>query len=103
MRWLSLQAPRASATQAQVLNNCIDCLQNVFSKKLLSTHYNYVNLQFYTSAAALTVQLPLMLYNHLGTWMSEGTTMSFDLAFSLSRFAPRAVDSAYLLVGDLRK
>ena len=35
---------------AAVLNNCIDCVQNVFSKKLLSTHYNYVNLQFYTSA-----------------------------------------------------
>ena len=40
-----------------MLNNCIDCLQNVFSKKLLSTHYNYVNLQFYTSAAALVVPL----------------------------------------------
>ena len=37
--------------------------QNVFSKKLLSTHYNYVNLQIYTSAAALVVQLPLMLYS----------------------------------------
>lgn len=49
---------------AAVLNNCIDCVQNVFSKKLLSTHYNYVNLQFYTSAAALVIQLPVMLYNH---------------------------------------
>ena len=41
---------------AAVFNNCIDCVQNVFSKKLLSTHYNYVNLQFYTSAAALVFQ-----------------------------------------------
>ena len=42
---------------AQVLNNCLDCVQNVYSKKLLSTGgYNYVNLQFYTSAAALVVQ-----------------------------------------------
>ena len=71
------------ATLAQVLNNCIDCLQNVFSKKLLSTHYNYVNLQFYTSAAALVVQLPLMLYNNLGRWMAEGSTLSLELAFSL--------------------
>ena len=71
------------ATLAQVLNNCIDCLQNVFSKKLLSTHYNYVNLQFYTSAAALAVQLPLMLYNNLGRWMAEGSTLSLELAFSL--------------------
>jgi|TARA_B110001469_G_C9551557_1_gene273671 solute carrier family 35 protein E2 len=30
---------------AAVFNNGIDCVQNVFSKKLLSTHYNYVNLQ----------------------------------------------------------
>ena len=35
--------------------------QNVFSKKLLSTHYNYVNLQFYTSAAALAFQLPVRI------------------------------------------
>ena len=39
-----------------MLNNCLDCVQNVYSKKLLSTHYNYINLQFYTSAAALVVQ-----------------------------------------------
>ena len=37
---------------AAVANNCIDCIQNVFSKKLLSTHYNFVNLQFYTSSSA---------------------------------------------------
>ena len=30
---------------AAVFNNGIDCVQNVFSKKLLSSHYNYVNLQ----------------------------------------------------------
>ena len=53
---------------AAVFNNCIDCVQNVFSKKLLSTHYNYVNLQFYTSVAALVVQLPYMVYNHAGGW-----------------------------------
>lgn len=46
---------------AAVFNNCIDCVQNVFSKKLLSTHYNYINLQFYTSAAALVVQLPVIM------------------------------------------
>ena len=35
--------------------------RQVFSKKLLSTHYNFINLQFYTSVAALVVQLPIML------------------------------------------
>ena len=48
----------------------IDCVQNVFSKKLLSTHYNYINLQFYTSAAALVVQLPFMLYLLLPAWLA---------------------------------
>lgn len=57
---------------AAVANNCIDCIQNVFSKKLLSTHYNFVNLQFYTSAAALAVQLPLMLYINSGLFFGAG-------------------------------
>ena len=32
------------------------------------------------SAAALVVQLPLMLYNNLGRWMAEGSTLSLELA-----------------------
>jgi len=56
---------------AAVANNCIDCVQNVFSKKLLSSHYNYVNLQFYTSAAALVFQLPLITYWHAGAWWRQ--------------------------------
>ena len=36
---------RVAGFGAAVFNNCIDCVQNVFSKKLLSTHYNYINLQ----------------------------------------------------------
>ena len=68
---------------AAVCNNGIDCVQNVFSKKLLSTHYNYVNLQFYTSAAALLIQLPLMLYNHLGAWLRQEHDFSAALAFHL--------------------
>ena len=71
-------APRRSFLQlyrlfAAVFNNVIDCVQNVFSKKLLNSHYNYVNLQFYTSVAALIIQLPLMLYNHLGSWIRRST------------------------------
>jgi hypothetical protein len=44
---------------AALLNNCVDCVQNVFSKKLLSGRYGFVELQFYTSAAALVVQVRL--------------------------------------------
>lgn len=56
---------------AAVFNNCIDCVQNVFSKKLLTTQYSYVQLQFYTSAAALLVQLPFVaLSSHAGLRLS---------------------------------
>ena len=56
-----LLSPLYPASSVRHLSaDCIDCVQNVFSKKLLSTHYNYINLQFYTSAAALLIQLPLM-------------------------------------------
>ena len=41
---------------AAVFNNGIDCVQNVFSKKLLSTHYNYVNLQV-RARARVTVRV----------------------------------------------
>ncbi|EOD12605.1 triose or hexose phosphate/phosphate translocator [Emiliania huxleyi CCMP1516] len=68
---------------AAVANNCIDCVQNVFSKKLLSTHYNYINLQFYTSAAALVVQLPFMLYLLLPAWLAGATSISAELAQQL--------------------
>ena len=53
---------------AACMCNCIDCIQNVFSKKLLSGRYTSVELQFYTSAAALFVQFPLFLYR---VWSKE--------------------------------
>jgi hypothetical protein len=44
---------------AAVFNNGIDCVQNVFSKKLLSTHYNYVNLQVRARASSTLHTLQL--------------------------------------------
>lgn len=45
---------------AAVSNNVLDCIQNVYSKKLLIGDQNYspMELQFYTSIAATVVQLP---------------------------------------------
>ncbi|XP_033107647.1 solute carrier family 35 member E2A-like [Anneissia japonica] len=46
---------------AAILTNLVDCLQNVFSKKLLSgCRYKYSppELQFYTSAAAVCLLIP---------------------------------------------
>ncbi|KAL1515227.1 hypothetical protein AB1Y20_001862 [Prymnesium parvum] len=73
---------------AAVFNNCIDCVQNVFSKKLLSTHYNYINLQFYTSAAALVVQLPILLLRPVFIYgqreeAEESTGLNRELLFYL--------------------
>lgn len=53
-----------------MLNNVMDCFQNVFSKKLLSSDHPYSppELQFYTSAAAIVVQLPFWFFME---WPSE--------------------------------
>lgn len=53
-----------------LLNNVMDCFQNVFSKKLLSSDnpYSPPELQFYTSAAAIAVQLPFWFFME---WPSE--------------------------------
>lgn len=47
---------------AAILNNIIDCVQNVFSKKLLQSSLTPIQLQFYTSAAAAVLQLPILVY-----------------------------------------
>lgn len=48
---------------AAVSTNMIDCIQNVFSKRLMD-QMTPIQLQFYTSVAAIVLQLPVMLYNH---------------------------------------
>eukprot|EP00118_Oscarella_pearsei_P004631 m.20080 g.20080 ORF g.20080 m.20080 type:complete len:340 (+) comp27971_c0_seq1:37-1056(+) len=50
---------------AAFFNNIVDCIQNVFSKKLLSNDkepYSPVELQFYASAASLVLQLPYWIF-----------------------------------------
>mmetsp|Transcript_18296 Transcript_18296/g.24786 ORF Transcript_18296/g.24786 Transcript_18296/m.24786 type:complete len:328 (-) Transcript_18296:308-1291(-) len=44
--------------------NCIDCVQNVFSKSLMKS-LSPVQLQFMTSATAAAMQLPFMIAFHL--------------------------------------
>merc|ERR1719427_609330 len=46
---------------AAISNNILDCIQNVFSKKLLSSEdhrFSPLELQFYTSVAATFIQIP---------------------------------------------
>ncbi|CAB4012993.1 solute carrier family 35 member E2-like [Paramuricea clavata] len=49
---------------AAISNNIMDCIQNVFSKKLLSgeSSYSPPELQFYTGTAALLLQIPYWIY-----------------------------------------
>lgn len=46
---------------AAVATNVIECVQNVFSKRLLAREYTAAQLQFYTSLTALLLQGPLFL------------------------------------------
>ncbi|XP_036083540.1 solute carrier family 35 member E2A isoform X2 [Rousettus aegyptiacus] len=55
---------------AALSTNIMDCLQNVFSKKLLSGDkykFSAVELQFYTSAAAVAMLLPAWVFM-VGLW-----------------------------------
>ncbi|OLP93630.1 Solute carrier family 35 member E2B [Symbiodinium microadriaticum] len=49
---------------AAVLTNIIECVQNVFSKRLLANEYTASQLQFYTSLTALVMQAPIFLITH---------------------------------------
>jgi len=48
---------------AAVATNVIECVQNVFSKRLLAKDYTASQLQFYTSLTALVLQAPLFLWS----------------------------------------
>lgn len=47
---------------AAISNNCIDCIQNVLSKKIMLQSISAIELQFYTSLSAIMMQLPPTLY-----------------------------------------
>jgi solute carrier family 35 protein E2 len=49
---------------AAVATNVIECVQNVFSKRLLVHEYTASELQFYTSLTALVLQAPLLAFNY---------------------------------------
>lgn len=51
---------------AAVATNVIECVQNVFSKRLLDWEYTPTQLQFYTSVTALMLQAPIFLFSLLG-------------------------------------
>eukprot|EP00049_Salpingoeca_infusionum_P023470 m.12294 g.12294 ORF g.12294 m.12294 type:complete len:334 (+) comp5817_c0_seq1:221-1222(+) len=68
---------------AAIANNVIDCVQNVFSKKLLQ-YLSPVELQFYTSAAAAILQLPILIYTLAPTLSDSSSTMSPNLIWMIA-------------------
>ena len=52
--------------------------------------------QFYTSAAALVVQLPVMLYHHAANWLSQGWSLSPELGLHLLLNGVRRMHSLHV-------
>ncbi|KAF1331157.1 Drug/metabolite transporter, partial [Globisporangium splendens] len=48
---------------AALLSNCVDCIQNVLTKKLLNRSYSVSQLQLYTSIIAVVMQLVFIAYS----------------------------------------
>jgi len=56
---------------AAISTNIIECVQNVFSKRLLTRDYTPVQLQFYTSLTALVLQAPMFFLSHEDSLFSQ--------------------------------
>ncbi|RLN58135.1 hypothetical protein BBJ29_005978 [Phytophthora kernoviae] len=52
---------------AALMSNCVDCIQNVLTKRLLNRSYSTSQLQLYTSIIAVAMQLMFILYNWMAT------------------------------------
>ncbi|KAF3820420.1 solute carrier family 35 member E2A isoform X1 [Mirounga leonina] len=66
---------------AALSTNIMDCLQNVFSKKLLSGdkyRFSAAELQFYTSAAAVTMLVPAWIFMDLPVIGRSGKSFSYS-------------------------
>ncbi|ETI51690.1 hypothetical protein, variant 1 [Phytophthora nicotianae CJ01A1] len=52
---------------AALMSNCVDCIQNVLTKRLLNRSYSTSQLQLYTSIIAVAMQLMFIAYNWMAT------------------------------------
>ncbi|EEY61802.1 Drug/Metabolite Transporter (DMT) Superfamily [Phytophthora infestans T30-4] len=52
---------------AALMSNCVDCIQNVLTKRLLNRSYSTTQLQLYTSIIAVAMQLTFIAYNWMAT------------------------------------
>eukprot|EP00415_Alexandrium_ostenfeldii_P004003 UN4003 len=89
---------------AAVATNVIECVQNVFSKRLLAHEYSASQLQFYTSLTALVLQAPLLMLSASSTstapvsaaplslgWVDNSTLNGVDhMAGNMTLLADRA-------------
>merc|ERR1712107_631213 len=64
---------------AAVSTNVIECVQNVFSKRLLAREYTASQLQFYTSLTALILQAPIFIISAASTDASSTSIPAQEL------------------------
>lgn len=82
---------------AAVSTNVIECVQNVFSKRLLAREYTASQLQFYTSLTALCLQAPIFIWS----FMSEASPSPVE-AIAASTEAPlRLLEDSNLTFTDM--
>merc|ERR1712187_425949 len=61
------------------MGNVIECVQNVFSKRLLAREYTASQLQFYTSLTALILQAPIFIISAASTDAGSTSIPAQDL------------------------
>mmetsp|Transcript_4371 Transcript_4371/g.7503 ORF Transcript_4371/g.7503 Transcript_4371/m.7503 type:complete len:384 (+) Transcript_4371:89-1240(+) len=84
---------------AAVLTNVIECVQNVFSKRLLAGEYTASQLQFYTSLTALVLQGPILIVNTFmrGTAESASEALHDNSTLAQDDFPPHVAAGSGLL------
>ncbi|QDZ22091.1 sugar phosphate transporter [Chloropicon primus] len=71
---------------AALLNNFLDCIQNIFSKKMMESLVTPVQLQFFTSVAGSFFQLPVMLWQLKRSASLEATAEAKPAGWEVSAY-----------------
>jgi solute carrier family 35 protein E2 len=67
---------------AALLSNCVDCIQNVLTKKLLNRSYSVSQLQLYTSIIAVLMQLVFIAYSWATSPPARGSSHTKEESMS---------------------
>ncbi|KAI9988112.1 hypothetical protein PInf_024373 [Phytophthora infestans] len=79
---------------AALMSNCVDCIQNVLTKRLLNRSYSTTQLQLYTSIIAVAMQLTFIAYN----WMATPPDQLLNLVSPVTHSVANCVKRALIIV-----